>query len=82
MLDYPLLLLGVILTLKTTNIWYELSMEHTFKQGIQVIERSGHLSPILAGGFCKSLEIRLVEVAQVNQAVEFLIGLCRAEALS
>ena len=50
-------------------------MEHTFHQGIQVIKRIGvHLPPILAGGFCESLEIRLVEVAQVYQAVEFLIG--------
>lgn len=40
------------------------------------------MSPILAGGFCESLEIRLVEVAQVDQAVEFIIRLCGPEALS
>ena len=40
------------------------------------------MSPILAGGFCESLEIRLVEVAQVYQAVEFIIRLCGPEALS
>lgn len=57
-------------------------MEHTFQKGIQVSKRRGHLSPILAGGFCEPLEIRLVEVAQVYQAVEFLIRLCGPEALS
>lgn len=40
------------------------------------------MSPILAGGFCEPLEIRLVEVAQVDQAVEFIIRLCGPEALS
>jgi len=39
------------------------------------------MSPILAGGFCEPLEIRLVEVAQVHQAVEFIIRLCGPETL-
>jgi hypothetical protein len=57
-------------------------VEHTFQQGIQVSQRSGHLPPILAGCFSEPLEITLVEVAQVDQAVEFLVRLSWAEALS
>lgn len=83
MLNYsPWLLLGAILSPKAISRWGELSMEYTLQQGIQVSQRCGHLPPILAWGFCEPLEITLVEVAQVDQAVEFLVRLCGAETLS